>query len=174
LSSGDGVTPPDRRRRAGNLGGVRRSGGAAGGANSEPQGKHCAGCPPVGAAMQRRRAGGAVSGGVEGVQPERLRAAIAAKEQPCPLLARGKRLLRPSPPMRRSARRSHLTGRAGTAGQASAWLDRRCLGKGGSVSWPVSASMMGASGAKGTQKTSGRPWARVAASFLSDQTQTAE
>jgi len=27
---------------------------------------------------------GAVSGGVEGVQPERLRAALAVKEQPCP------------------------------------------------------------------------------------------
>lgn len=58
----------------------------SGGANSDPQGKHCAGCPPVGAAVQRRRVGGAVFGGVEGVQPERLRAALAAKEQPCPAL----------------------------------------------------------------------------------------
>lgn len=58
----------------------------SGGANSDHQGKHSAGCPPVGAAVQRRRVGGAVCGGVEGVQPERLRAALAAKEQPCSAL----------------------------------------------------------------------------------------
>lgn len=56
----------------------------SGGANSAPQGKHYAGCPPVVTAVQWQRVGGAVSGGVEGVQPERLRAALAANEQPCP------------------------------------------------------------------------------------------
>lgn len=146
----------------------------AGDANSGNNGKHCAGCPPVGTAVRCKGAGGAVLGGDEGVQPERQRVALATAELPRPVDLRLKRLLLPSASWRRSARRSHPTVMFHVIGQAPAWLDCRCLGKGGSASWPVSASMMDASGARGNHKTSGRPWARVAASFLSGQTQTAE
>ncbi len=51
---------PTRCKRAGNRGAGRRSGGPAGAANSGTKGAQRAGCPPVEAAVQRRRVGGAV------------------------------------------------------------------------------------------------------------------
>lgn len=68
----------------------------AGDANSGNNGKHCAGCPPVVTAVQWQRAGGAVLGGDEGVQPERQRVALATAELPCSVDLRLKRLLLPS------------------------------------------------------------------------------
>lgn len=50
--------------------------------------------------------GRAVLKGTKGVQPEKLRAALVAEEQLCPVLYRWKRLLLPSHPKRWSARRS--------------------------------------------------------------------
>ena len=126
--------------------------------------------PPCGASGMRAR----YWEGMTGVQPGKVACPPRDQRAADPVGLRWKRLLLPSGRVRRSARRSHPTVMLGVIGQASAWLDRRCLGRGGSASWPVSASMMGASGARGNHKTSGRPWARVAASFLSGQTQTAE
>lgn len=146
----------------------------SGGANSAPQGKHCAGCPPAGTAVRCKGAGGAVLKGDEGVQPERQRVALATAELPCPVDLRLKRLLLPSASGRRSARRSHPTVMLSVMGQASACWVCKCLGRGGNASAPVSASAMGASSASGTHTTSRRPWARVAASILSGHTQTAE
>lgn len=112
--------------------------------------------------------------GMAGVQPAKVASRPSDQRAADPVGSRLKRLLLPSGSWRRSARRSHPTVMLSVIGQASAWLDRRCLGRGGNASAPVSASAMGASSASGTHTTSRRPWARVAASILSGQTQTAE
>lgn len=76
LRSGDGVTPPDRRRRAGNLGGVRRSGGAEGGREQRTPRQALRGLPA------RWRCRAASAGWGRGIRRGRGRPARAAACRP--------------------------------------------------------------------------------------------